>query len=296
MADSFDLVFVGNAGLNQLHRLDGTTEPILGGPIFHSALSTAWSDKRVAVVTRIAPGDADLLAPLHKAGITTFMSPAPVTTRSHIFYLSDDVDDRRHVLEQTAGSFSLADLPPITARLLHLVGVNRVEFPLDFMTGLCARGCDFSIDMQALIRTADPQTGEVTYGDYADKQQVAAMAEKIKLDVVEAQLLTGTSDLEQAAIQFEQWGSCETMVTRADGALVRHRGKTYFERFSNRGVAGRTGRGDTTFGSYLTRRMDFGVADSLKFAVALTSIKMETSGPFAGSLQDVLERMKVDHR
>jgi hypothetical protein len=42
--------------------------------------------------------------------------------------------------------------------------------------------------------------------------------------------------------------------------------------------------------------MDFGVADSLKFAVALTSIKMETSGLFAGSLEDVLERMRVDPR
>ena len=296
MAESYDLVFVGNAGLNQLHRSDGTTEPILGGPIFHSALATSWSDKRVAVVTRIAPCDADLLEPLRRAGITTFVSPAPVTTRSHIFYLSDDVDNRRHVLEKTAGSFSLADLPPITARLLHLVGVNRIEFPLDFMVGLRRRGFDFSVDMQALIRTADPETGDVTYGDYPHKQQVAAMAEKVKLDVVEAEFLTGTSDLEEAAIQFEKWGSSETMVTRADGALVRHAGQTYFERFSNRGVAGRTGRGDTTFGSYLVRRMDFGVADSLKFAVALTSIKMETSGPFAGSLEDVLERMRVDHR
>jgi hypothetical protein len=34
---------------------------------------------------------------------------------------------------------------------------------------------------------------------------------------------------------------------------VRDKGKTYFERFSNRGVAGRTGRGDTAFGSYLIR-------------------------------------------
>ena len=150
-----------------------------------------------------------------------------MTTRSHIFYMSDNVDDRRHVLEKTAGSFSLSDLPPITARLLHLVRDHRIEFPLDFMVSLRRRGFDFSIDMQALIRTADPETGNVTYGDYPHKQQVATMAEKIKLDVVEAELLTGTSDLEQAAIQFEKWGRCQTMVTRADGALVRHAGEVF---------------------------------------------------------------------
>jgi sugar/nucleoside kinase (ribokinase family) len=290
----FDLVFVGNAGLNEMHRFDGTTEPILGGPIFHCALATSWSDKRVAVVTRIAVADANLLAPLYKAGITAFVSPAPETTRSHIYYLSDNVDDRRHVLEKSAGPLSWADLPPIEAGLFHLVGVNRLEFPLDFMTDLRDRGLPFSIDMQALVRNADLQTGVVTYEDYPHKRLVAAMAEKIKLDSVEAGLLTGTSDLEQAAIQFEEWGTPEVMVTRADGALVRHEGKTYFEPFTNRNVTGRTGRGDATFGSYLARRLDFGVADSLRFAVVLASIKMETPGPFLGTLEQVLDRMGTD--
>lgn len=273
-----------------------STEPLLVGPVFQSALATSWSDKRVAVVTRMAPRDTDLLEPLHKAGIATFVSSASETTRNHIFYLSDNVEDRRHVLEKTAGPFSLADLPPIEARLLHLVGVNRVEFPLDFMTDLRDGGFVFSIDMQALIRTADPKTGEVTGGDYPHKRQVAAMAEKVKLDVVEAEILTGTADLEQAAVQFEQWGTSEVMATRTDGALICHKGKTYFERFSNRSVAGRTGRGDTTFGSYLARRIDFDVAESLKFAVALCSIKMETPGPFTGTLEDVLDRIRTDHQ
>jgi hypothetical protein len=35
--------------------------------------------------------------------------------------------------------------------------------------------------------------------------------------------------------------------------------------------------------------------DSLRFAVALTSIKMETPGPFEGTHEDVLTRMKVEH-
>jgi len=34
------------------------------------------------------------------------------------------------------------------------------------------------------------------------------------------------------------------------------------------------------------------VAESLKFAAALVSIKMETPGPFQGTLADVLARMK----
>ena len=84
------------------------------------------------------------------------------------------------------------------------------------------------------------------------------------------------------------------MVTNATGALVRHGGRSYFRRFTNRNVSGRTGRGDTVFASYLVRRMDHGVEDSLKFAVALCSMKMETPGPFAGSLEQVLQRIAAE--
>jgi sugar/nucleoside kinase (ribokinase family) len=294
--DSYDLVFVGSAGVNEIEHFDGLTELLRGGPVFQSAMATSWSDKRVAVVTRMAAADAGLLEPLRKYGIAVFVSPAAETTRGHVFHLSDDADERRYVLESSAGPFSMIDLPALEARLLHVVGVNRLEFPLDFLTGLRDHGFRFSIDMQALVRTSEPATGEVTLGDYPHKRQVAAMAEKIKLDVVEAELLAGTADLEQAAIQFERWGTSEVMVTRADGALVRHERKTYFEPFTNRSTAGRAGRGVTTFGSYLARRIDFGVAESLKFAVALASIKMETPGPFTGTLEDVLDRMKTSAR
>jgi sugar/nucleoside kinase (ribokinase family) len=295
VAEYYDLVFVGNVGRNEMHRFDGSTGALVGGPVFQSAVATAWSDKRIAVVTRMAEGDADLLEPLRDAGIEIFISPAAETTRHHVYHLSHDVDERRFVLEKTAGSFSLADLPPIEARLFHLVGLNRIEFPIEFIRGLRGRGLAFAVDTQALVRVPDPKTGEVAFGDYPHKKEVAAMAEKIKLDVVEGEILTGTADQEQAAIQFEKWGAPEVMVTRAAGALVRFQGTSYFEPFTNRNVSGRTGRGDTVFGAYLARRLDHGVADSLKFAVALASIKMETPGPFTGTLQQVLDRMSADH-
>ena len=287
----YDLMFVGNAGRNVMHCFDGSTEPILGGPIFHAALATRWSDKRVAVVTRMAHRDRDILEPLREAEIDIFVSPTPETTRGHIFYLSDDGDDRRHTLQVSAGPFSMADLPCVGARLLHLVGVNRLEFPLDFMIDVSDRGLPFTIDMQALIRRADLRTGEVRYEDYPHKKQIAAMAAKIKLDAVEAEILTGTPDLEQAAIRFEKWGAPEVMITRADGVLVRHKRRSYFEPFTHRWVKGRTGRGDTTFGSYLARRMDLGVPESLKFAAMAASMKLEQPGFFGVTMDEVLRRM-----
>ena len=77
--------------------------------------------------------------------------------------------------------------------------------------------------------------------------------------------------------------------------LARVRGKSCYEKFSNNNVSGRTGRGDTTFAAYLSWRLNHGVAESLKFAAALVSIKMETPGPFNGTLEDVARRLKEKH-
>jgi sugar/nucleoside kinase (ribokinase family) len=117
------------------------------------------------------------------------------------------------------------------------------------------------------------------------------LVDVVKLDVVEADVLTGTRDMEEAARTVEEWGAVETLLTCSDGAFVRHKEKTYFEKFSNRSSHGRTGRGDTTMAAYLARRIDHPVQESLTFAVALASIKMETPGPFQGRLEDVLARM-----
>jgi sugar/nucleoside kinase (ribokinase family) len=124
-----------------------------------------------------------------------------------------------------------------------------------------------------------------------EKQEIVARLQKVKLDVVEAKVLTGTDDLEAAARQFEAWGCPETVITRADGVLARVGGRTYFEQFTNRNTAGRTGRGDTTFAAYLARRLDHDPAESLQFAAALVSLKMETPGPFSGTMDEVLARM-----
>ena len=76
---------------------------------------------------------------------------------------------------------------------------------------------------------------------------------------------------------------------------MRDRSGYYFNRFSNRSVVGRTGRGDTTFGAFLGHRAQHGVEESLRFASALVSLKMEKPGAFDGALEDVLRRMNAEH-
>jgi sugar/nucleoside kinase (ribokinase family) len=292
LALSYDLVFVGNVVIDEIHPFEGEPHTFYGGPVQFSAMAASWSRRRIALATKMAERDAHCLDAVRAAGIAVHVSPSPETTYHRVRHLTADVDQREMALVSSAGFYSTQDLPEMEPTLLHLAGLNDREFTVDFLKELKERGFSLALDMQSFVRQIDPVTGETDLADVAAKSEISRLVEKIKLDVVEAQVLTGSADLEQAAIRFEEWGASEIMVTRADGVLVRHQGRTYFERFSNRSVQGRTGRGDTTFGSYLARRLDHGVAESLKFAAALASIKMESPGPFSGTLEQVLERMR----
>jgi len=274
------------------HR--GRTVVAPGSAVLCGAVAAARIGQKVAVVTRMAPADEGILKPFEELGIETFSASAPETSYSVVIHPSENVDERILRLEKSAGFFALEDMPAIAARNLHLAGISDQEFSLDFIRGLKGRGFNLSADMQSFVRQVDPATRNIHFKDVPIKRDIAALMSKLKLDVVEAEVLTGTDDLEEAAKQFESWGCPETVITRADGVLARVRGKTYFEKFTNRSTVGRTGRGDTTFAAYLARRNDHDVPESLKFAAALVSIKMEKPGPFQGTLDDVLARMNQE--
>jgi sugar/nucleoside kinase (ribokinase family) len=269
----------------------GQTVVAPGSAVLCGAVAAARIGQRVAVVTRMAKADEGILKPFADLGVETFTTPTAETTYSVVIHPSENVDERILKLKRSSGFFTLADVPELKARNVHLAGISDQEFNLDFMRGMKKRGYNLSTDMQSFVRQVDPATRDIHFKDVPIKRDIAALMGKIKLDVVEAKVLTGTDDLEEAAKLFESWGCPETVITRADGVLARVRGKTYFEKFSNRSVAGRTGRGDTTFAAYLAYRNDHEVAESLKFAAALVSIKMETPGPFQGTMTDVLARM-----
>jgi sugar/nucleoside kinase (ribokinase family) len=147
--------------------------------------------------------------------------------------------------------------------------------------------------MQSFVRQVQPVTHQIAFRDVPAKMEIARKVDMVKLDIVEAMVLTGTDDLAKAARLIEFWGCPEVVITQAEGVLAQVNGQTFQEKFSNRSTVGRTGRGDTTFAAYLARRLDHDVSESLKFAAALVSLKMETPGPFSGTLADVMARMQT---
>jgi sugar/nucleoside kinase (ribokinase family) len=293
MKKSIDITFMGHMCYDEIHPFGGKPVTAPGSAVLCGAMAAARVGARVCVVTRMSREDDAILDPMRKLGVECVLIPTAHTTRMRVVHPCEDVDVRQMDQTANAGYMQVQDMPPVESRFVHLAGITDQEFTLDLIKGLRARGYSVSADMQSFVRQVDPRTRAISFADVPAKAEITRLLDRVKLDVVEAKILTGMDDLEAAAKQFEAWGCPEVVITRADGVLARVAGKTLFEPFTNKSVVGRTGRGDTTFAGYMAWRLEHEPAESLKFASALVSIKMEKPGPFAGTLEDVLERGRL---
>jgi sugar/nucleoside kinase (ribokinase family) len=296
MPKKYDITFIGHMCYDEIIPFGGQPRVAPGSAVLCGAMVAARIGKKVAAVVKMAKKDEDILQPMKDVGVDTFLIPSEETSYNRVLHESANVDERRMTLIKSAGLISIDDVPALDSTCVHLAGISDTEFDMALMKGLKSRAYNsLSVDMQSFVRHINPVSHDHEFSDVADKKEIAAMMDKLKLDVVEARLLTGTEDLEKAAIIVESWGCPEVMITHSEGVLARVKGVTYYEKFSNSNVSGRTGRGDTTFSAYLSWRLNHDIRESLKFAAALVSIKMEIPGPFNGTLKDVLIRLKEKH-
>ncbi|MEW6669905.1 MAG: PfkB family carbohydrate kinase [Thermodesulfobacteriota bacterium] len=288
--DPYDIVFIGHMGTGTVVPFEGSPFVEQGSPIVFASIAAACLGKKIAAVMRITKSEEHLLKPLKTAGIDLFVQPGEIY-QYRVVFPTANVDQRQVFRIKLGEPLAISDIPPLEPCLIHLCTVGSRGFQLDLMRSLKARGFRLSVDMQSFVLQTDDEAGAVRLKDVPEKKEILGTAHFVKLDAVEAQILTGADVLQDQADMLEDWGSSETIITSSEGVLARSKGKNTFARFTNRSTQGRMGRGDTVMGSYLARRLDHSVEDSLRFAAAMTSIKLESPGPFRGSLEDVIKRM-----
>ncbi len=287
----YDMVFIGHLGAGTVVPFEGTPFAEEGCPLLFTATAASCLGKRIAAVTRISGDNDHLLEPFRATGIDLFIQPGEVT-RYRVVFPTANVDERQPFILKNGGHFTISDIPPLEPCLIHLCCVGVHKFQLELMRELKEKGFSLSVDMQDFAFQIDEKTGALHIKDVPEKKEILETASFVKLDTIEAKILTGVENIKNQAAILEDWGSSETIITSSEGVLARSKGKNVFAKFTNRSTRGRMGRGDTVIGSYLSRRLDHSFEDSLHFAAALASIKMESTGHFKGSLDEVIERME----
>jgi hypothetical protein len=107
------------------------------------------------------------------------------------------------------------------------------------------------------------------------------------VDRSEAEFLTGLKDLREAAQALHALGPSEIVLTQSSGVTVYAEGAFFEAPFNPRSLAGRTGRGDTCFCTYIAKRLISDPLTACRWAGIVTSLKQEKPGPWRGTEEEV---------
>jgi sugar/nucleoside kinase (ribokinase family) len=295
--DNTDIMMIGHLAKDRL-VVDGHCETAPGGAVYYGSMALRRLGVRVAVVTRLHPDDFPLLDELKQAGIEVFATPAPETSGIENIYDSADMERRICKSLGFAGPIQASEIPDLRARIYVAASIIAGEVDLSLLELLAQRG-PVAIDIQGFVRVRDdvscPGSGQdLVFRQWPEMEEGLSCVTYLKVDRAEAELLTGQTDLRLAARRLAQYGPREIVVTQSSGVTVLADGEFFQAPFTPRSLAGRTGRGDTCFATYLGRRLTASPEEATRLAGAVTTLKQEQPGPWPGTLADVESLLKGD--
>jgi sugar/nucleoside kinase (ribokinase family) len=293
----FDLLFLGHFAVDRI-IVDGEAETVSGGGVYYGSVAARRLGATVGVVTRLREADFPRLEELRQEGVEVFATPAPETSGIANYYNSADMERRVCVPLGFAGPIQPADVPDVTAHIYAITPIIAGEVGLPLLKMLAARAETFEVsktskvyvpgvalDVQGFVRVRVGD--ELLFRPWPEMAEGLAHVTYLKVDRAEAEALTGETDLAAAARRLAAYGPREIVLTESAGVTVCADGEVHFAPFTPRSLAGRTGRGDTCFATYLTRRLSVPPAEACRWAGAVTTLKQEQPGPWRGSAANV---------
>ena len=104
------------------------------------------------------------------------------------------------------------------------------------------------------------------------------------------EVLTGQTDIKQAALQLAEWGVKEVLITLGSlGSIIYAEGTFHkIPAYPPKDIVDATGCGDTYATGYLyMRNKGASYEEAGCFAAAMSTLKLEASGPFSKTEEDV---------
>jgi sugar/nucleoside kinase (ribokinase family) len=280
---TFDILMIGHFAKDRL-VVDGKGEEASGGAVYYGSMALRRLGVRVGIVTRMHPTDLSRLDALRREGVAIFVATAPETSGIENIYNSADMERRICRPLAFAGAFRLEDIPPVSARVYLLVPIIAGEVDLPLLKHMASRG-PLGMDVQGFVRVREGD--ELVFRDWPDMREGLSHVTYLKVDRAEAELLTKETDLEVAARKLAALGPREIVLTQSSGVTVYAEGRIYRAPFTPRSLAGRTGRGDTCFATYVGMRLAASPEEACRWAGAVTTLKQEQPGPWHGNPADV---------
>lgn len=264
-----------------------------GGAFFFGLNVIARMGLRGAVITNLARQDWHVVEELERLGVTVFARESKHSTCLRLIYPTANLDERTIELTSQADPFTVEQVRDIDARAFIVGASVRGEVPTQVVEALASKGKILALDVQGFLRIV--QNGTLVSDGWQDRAAILKHVTILKTDAVEARLMTGDEDRRSAARRLAAYGPREVLLTHNGGILVYHDNTFDEAPLVPKELRGRSGRGDTCTASYVARRLAAPPSDAVVWAAAITSLKLESEGPFRRDMteaQALYEKLK----
>lgn len=251
-----------------------------GGTSFYFSYAFSHLPQNVSfqLVTKLGEGEMKSVEDMRQAGIDVLVYPSRHTVYFENKYGENQNDRTQRVLER-AEPFTVDEMREVNAGVYHLGSLLSDDFSTEVVKYLSTKG-RISIDAQGYLREV---RGEKVYPiDWAEKLEILAHTDIIKVNEHEMEVITGLTDPRAAAKCLAEWGVKEVCVTLgSESSIILAEGKFYdIPAYEPKEIVDATGCGDTYSAGYLwCRAQGMGFEESGKFAAAMCTLKLEHSGP-----------------
>ena len=252
---------------------------------FSHGISHLKDTKHYQLVTALAPSEFKAVEDIRAKGIRVTVIPSQRTVYFENTY-GENQDNRSQRVLAKADPFTVEQLQNINAHIFHLGSLLADDFSLDVVKYLSEKGI-LAVDAQGYLREV---RGERVYPiDWTDKLEALKYIDILKVNEHEMEVLTGHKDIKQAALQLAEWGVKEVLITLGSlGSVIYAEGRFHkIPAYPPKDIVDATGCGDTYATGYLYMR-NKGVSYEKAgcFAAAMSTLKLEASGPFSKTEED----------
>ncbi|MDE6198736.1 MAG: ribokinase [Muribaculaceae bacterium] len=281
-----DICCIGHITLDKIVTPRLTVHSPGGTAFYFAHAMSSLHAENFLLVTSLAESEMKAVDDIRDLGIDVTVIPS----RKSVYFENRYGEDPNHRTQRVlakADPFTAEGVAGINARYYHLGTLLADDFSLDIIKALSAKGI-VSVDAQGYLREV---RGDKVYPvDWTDKLEAMKYIDILKVNEHEAAVLTGASDPREGAAILAGWGVKEVVLTLGSmGSVILADGKTYeIPAFEPEDVVDATGCGDTYMAGYIYMRdKGAGCAEAGRFAAAMCTIKLQASGPFRSSADEV---------
>ncbi len=283
----YDICCVGHITSDKVVTTQ-TVKHMAGGTAFYFSYAVCNLDVNYVLVTALAEKDINYVTSLRDKGIEVRVQPSAHTVYFENIYADNQDNRTQNVLEQ-ADPFTMEQLQSVGARIFHLGPLLAGDISTELIKTLAGKG-RVSLDAQGYLRKVENK--KVYPVDWPGKKEALQYVDILKADEAEMEVLTGYKEVSKGAKLLAEWGVKEVVITNGSmGSVIYSDGVFYtIPAYKPKVVIDATGCGDTYMAGYLYQRVKgIAIQEAGQFAAAIASLKMESSGPFTGTENEVLE-------